>query len=116
MGYAKSEWQWAAGFAPAPLPLASLDRDLYSECVRLLVAARRAAGLTQQQLAERIGQRQTFVSKVELEERRLDVAEFIRLSRAVEADPGELIRAAQRALGLDCPFAEAGNVRLPAAR
>ncbi|TAX99601.1 XRE family transcriptional regulator [Rhizobium leguminosarum] len=33
--------------------------------------------MTQLQLGKRLGQRQTFVSKFELGERRLDVAEFV---------------------------------------
>lgn len=43
----------------------------------------------------RIGQRQTFVSKVELRERRLDVAEFILICRALEADPQQIIQVAE---------------------
>jgi transcriptional regulator with XRE-family HTH domain len=42
--------------------------------IELLVQARKDAGLTQAELGARIGQRQTFVSKVELGERRLDAA------------------------------------------
>ena len=57
--------------------------------------ARLDAGLTQQQLADRIGQRQTFVSKFELSERRLDLAEFIQVSRAIGVDPYKLLRSAE---------------------
>src|SRR5690606_25576277 len=46
-------------------------------------------------LGKRIGQRQTFVSKFELGERRLDVAEFVAVSRAIGADPYDIIRAAE---------------------
>ena len=38
----------------------------------LLVAARRKAGLTQHEVAERLGRPQSFVAKVEGGERRLD--------------------------------------------
>lgn len=62
--------------------------------IELLVQARKDAGITQAELGKRIGQRQTFVSKFELGERRLDVAEFIIVSRAIGADPHEIIRAA----------------------
>jgi transcriptional regulator with XRE-family HTH domain len=57
-----------------------------------LVAARRDANLTQVDLGKRIGRRQTFVSKFENGERRLDVAEFVRISRAIGADPYILMR------------------------
>lgn len=45
------------------------------------------AGLTQAALAERIGNTQTFVSKVERGERRLDVVEFAEWCEAMECDP-----------------------------
>ena len=48
--------------------------------------ARKDAGITQVELGKRIGQRQTFVSKFELGERRLDVAEFIAVSRAADSN------------------------------
>lgn len=63
--------------------------------IELLIQARKDAGVTQTELGRRIGQRQTFVSKFELGERRLDAAEFVEISRAVEADPYELMRAAE---------------------
>lgn len=63
--------------------------------IELLVQARKDAGITQVELGKRIGQRQTFVSKFELGERRLDVAEFITVSRAVGADPHDIIRRAE---------------------
>jgi transcriptional regulator with XRE-family HTH domain len=77
--------------------VASFHPDLYGVTVRLLVRARKEAGLTQDQLAQRIGQRQTFVSKLELGERRLDVAEFMQVSRAIGADPYKLLREAESA-------------------
>lgn len=49
--------------------------------IDLLVEARKAAGVTQTELGQRIGQRQTFISKVELDERRLDAAEYVMLAR-----------------------------------
>ncbi|MBZ9726889.1 helix-turn-helix domain-containing protein [Mesorhizobium sp. CO1-1-11] len=58
--------------------------------------ARKDAGITQAELGRRIGQRQTFVSKFELGERRLDVAEFMEVSRAIGADPHTIMRASER--------------------
>lgn len=57
--------------------------------------ARKDAGVTQAELGKRIGQRQTFVSKFELGERRLDVAEFIEISRAIGTDPHQIMRCAE---------------------
>lgn len=63
--------------------------------IELLIAARKDAGITQVELGKRIGQRQTFVSKFEQGERRLDVAEFMMISRAIGTDPDQIIRAAE---------------------
>ena len=53
----------------------------------LMVAARKGAGLTQQALAHRLKKPQSFVAKYEGGERRLDVVEFVAISRALGADP-----------------------------
>jgi transcriptional regulator with XRE-family HTH domain len=78
------------------LPLSSLRSDLYRRMIELLVEARKEAGITQAELGKSIGRRQTFISKVELGERRLDSAEFILVSRAIGVDPYDLLRTAER--------------------
>ena len=62
--------------------------------IELLVQARKDAGITQTELGKRIGQRQTFVSKFELGERRLDVAEFVAVAKALGIDPRRLFEDA----------------------
>lgn len=64
----------------------SLFSKPYGELLRLLVSARREAGLRQVDLAERLGKPQSFVSKMERGERRLDVVELIVVVRAIGAD------------------------------
>ena len=78
-------------------PLSSLQPDLYRRMIELLVAARKEAWLTQAELGKRLGQRQTFVSKFELGERRLDAAEFLVISRAIGVDPYTVMREAEAA-------------------
>jgi transcriptional regulator with XRE-family HTH domain len=58
-----------------------------------LVAARKAAGLSQQVLADRIGRPQSFVAKVEGGERSLDVVEFVAIARALELEPHQLLKS-----------------------
>ena len=58
----------------------------------MLIAARRSAGLTQDEVAKRLARPQSFVAKYEGGERRLDVVEFIALARALEQDPLVLFR------------------------
>ncbi len=60
--------------------------------IALLVGAREKAGLTQQQLADRLGKPQSFVAKYEVGERRIDVIEFLAISRALDLDPARTVR------------------------
>jgi transcriptional regulator with XRE-family HTH domain len=62
----------------------------YSELLTLLVETRKAAGVTQVQLAKRLNRPQPFVSYLERGERRIDVIEFVAVARALEVDPAEL--------------------------
>lgn len=66
----------------------STDQTAFCE---LMVGARKAAGLTQHALALRLKKPQSFVAKYEGGERRLDVVEFIAISRALGADPLKLM-------------------------
>ena len=53
----------------------------------LLVEARKKADLTQVELSSRLKRPQSFVSKYERGERRLDVVEFGEVARALGVDP-----------------------------
>lgn len=66
----------------------------------LLVAARRKAGMTQEEVASKLCRPQSFVAKYEGEERRLDVIEFISVARAIGSDPVRMLREVGRAIGL----------------
>lgn len=59
----------------------------------LLADTRQARGLTQAALAKRLRRPQSFVSKYERGERRLDVVEFLEVTRALGADPHAVLRA-----------------------
>lgn len=63
---------------------------------KLLADARRGAGLTQVALAKKLGRPQSFVSKFESGERRLDVIEFLDVARALRVDPAEVIADLER--------------------
>jgi transcriptional regulator with XRE-family HTH domain len=65
---------------------------LYEVFRARLVAIRRAAGLTQRQLADRLGRERSFVGRVELGERRLDVVEFYWFCQACGQDAGKVAR------------------------
>lgn len=53
----------------------------------VLVASRNEAGLTQRDLAERLGRPHSFVSKVESGERELRYLEFMDWAAALKVDP-----------------------------
>lgn len=58
------------------------DQD-YELLVELLKASRKEAGLSQAELADRLEDTQSFVSKIERGERRLDVVELIEFCEAL---------------------------------
>lgn len=62
----------------------------------VLAEKRQAAGLSQLELAARLGKTQSFVSKVESGERGLDVVEFVDFARAIDADPVRILGFALR--------------------
>jgi transcriptional regulator with XRE-family HTH domain len=64
----------------------------YQALQSLLEETRRKAGMSQKDVADALGVHQTFVSKVEKGERRLDVVEFMELAEALGVDPIKLIR------------------------
>ena len=56
-----------------------------------LIEARRTRGLTQSRVAELLGRPQSFVSKYETGERRLDVVEFLEVCQALSIAPGTIL-------------------------
>lgn len=65
----------------------------------MLIEARHTAGLTQVELAARLGRPQSFVSKYETGERRLDAVELIEVAEALRADPAAIIAGLARLKG-----------------
>ena len=63
----------------------------HAQLRKALVQARRHAGLTQVALAKKLGRPQSFVSKFERGERRLDVPEFLDVARALGVDPAQIV-------------------------
>jgi transcriptional regulator with XRE-family HTH domain len=61
----------------------SITSREYAVLLREFRAARKRAGVTQVELAERVGETQSFVSKCERGERRLDVVELRAFCRAI---------------------------------
>jgi transcriptional regulator with XRE-family HTH domain len=64
----------------------------YARFRELLVEAREHVGLTQAALADRLNRPQSYVSKFERGERRLDVVEFLEISQALGINPYSLLK------------------------
>jgi transcriptional regulator with XRE-family HTH domain len=57
----------------------------------VLVAARKAAGLSQHALAARLKTSRTAIARIEIGERRVDVVEFLDLAHALRIDPHQVL-------------------------
>lgn len=71
---------------------ASLHTTRYRFLRDFLTEARKSQGLSQEALAEKLGRLQTFVSKYERGERRLDVVELLDVTDALQLDASKLIK------------------------
>ena len=69
----------------------SLHSEDYRKLTAILLEARKRANLTQQEEADRLERPQSIVAKVEGGERRIDLVEFVALSRALGTDPRTLL-------------------------
>lgn len=71
----------------------------YAVLLKVLREERERAGLTQVQLARKIRETQTFVSKCERGERRIDVIELRTFCRAFGLSLKQFVSALERAMG-----------------
>jgi len=88
---------WDYPIAGFTLPqLATVANENYKRLRELLVGCRKAAGMTQVELSSRLKRPQSFVSKYERGERRLDVVEFGEVAKALDIDPSKFLAAFYR--------------------
>lgn len=66
---------------------------LYQKFEQCLLNARETRKLTQAEVASRLDKPQSFVSKYETGERRLDVIEFLAVCKALEIRPADVLKA-----------------------
>jgi len=64
-----------------------VDDPVYVRLIELMIAARKEARVRQTDLAVRLEQPQSYVSKIENRERRIDVAEYVAWMQALGVDP-----------------------------
>lgn len=70
----------------------TLGTERHKALIALLVEKREAAGLTQTELAAKLGEYQSFVARLESGQRRVDVVEFLELAELLNFDPAKAIR------------------------
>ncbi len=63
---------------------------------QVIIDKRLAAGLTQQQVAQKLRRYQSFVATVESGQRRIDVIEFLDFAAAIGFKPESVIRSISR--------------------
>ena len=88
---------------PKPVSFHSLEYQLF---LRHLRAARQAAGLTQEEVARRLNKPQSYVSKCQSGERRMDMVEIRAFCQAIEKPLAEFAAEfdlAAAALGKEAP-------------
>lgn len=74
-----------------PKPRKSAFDAPYIEIIDRLIARRHELDMTQTDLAIAFGEDQSFISRVERRQRRIDVYEFVRLCGALKLDPGTVL-------------------------
>ena len=70
----------------------TLNSRRHKSLVDLLVKRREVIGMTQAELAARLGQYQPFVARLESGQRRIDVVEFLELSEILGFDAVQAIK------------------------
>jgi transcriptional regulator with XRE-family HTH domain len=71
----------------------SLHSHRYKIFRSLLISAREKSGLTQVQIAEQLKKPQSFISKYERGERRVDFSEFVELADVLNIDIVKFVEA-----------------------
>ncbi|HHT9072213.1 helix-turn-helix domain-containing protein [Edwardsiella tarda] len=73
------------------LTMSSIYSYEYQSIIKTLKARRIELKITQAQLAQALGKPQSFVSKIESGERRLDIIEFVHIARQLSLDINEVL-------------------------
>jgi transcriptional regulator with XRE-family HTH domain len=74
----------------------SIHSRNYKKFLKLLKTTRMESGVTQVTLAERLGVTQSFMSKCERGERRIDIAELAQLCDAMEVSLADFVAALEK--------------------
>lgn len=70
----------------------------YRALIEALSLFRQKAGISQRELARRVGKPPSFINKIELFERRLDILEFIVIAEALGEQANDLLKSVRSSL------------------
>jgi len=76
----------------------SISSRHYAHFLRVLREAREKAGLSQEELAVRLGETQSFVSKCERGERRMDIVELREFCKAMGLTLEKFVKQLERGM------------------
>ena len=74
----------------------TLGSARHKALIAFLIAKREAAGLTQVELAARLGEYQSFVARLESGQRRVDVVELLEFAEVLGFDPAAALDELKR--------------------
>jgi len=63
----------------------------YVSLISALQASRKASGLSQAELAKKLDKPQSYISKIENKERRLDVIEYVQMCHSLNVDYKDIL-------------------------
>lgn len=78
--------------------MATIHSSAYAILIDALIAGRKAAGMTQTDLADLWQKTQPVITRIENKERRLDTVEFLELCILLNLDPNAIITKAHNHL------------------
>ena len=73
-----------------------VSSPVHRAIIRALIQARKTAGLSQRDVAAKIGKPPSFVGKIEAVERNLSILEFVAWSGALGVDGSDILREITR--------------------
>lgn len=68
----------------------------YRAAIEAIKSARTEKGVSQRELARRLEKPPSFINKIELMERRIDIIEFISIARALQIPPQLLLASVEK--------------------
>jgi len=69
----------------------STNTPEYKAIIEKIIAARKAKGLSQAAVAQALGKHQSYIAKIEIGERRIDIVELMEIAKFIGLNMGDLV-------------------------